>query len=186
MIEPRMESESSTIISSSSVALIEMDLADDQISFPETAMTDEGSVHDTEMLCWTTACHSCQGLRMNKVEDGESPRGRKSAELLSCRPFCSGGVDYYTICQVRCHNSEESCWLIAGDTIYDVTNYLRFHPGGAESLLKKAGGAADCTRDIEFHSKRATNLTKKMVVGKLRKCQAVSSEKDPAQWWKFW
>jgi cytochrome b involved in lipid metabolism len=79
--------------------------------------------------------------------------------------------------------------LVAGDTIYDATGFLHTHPGGVESILRKAGGASDCTRDFEFHSKGARKLLNNSIVGKLRPCPGDSfspAAKEVKEWWVFW
>jgi hypothetical protein len=47
-----------------------------------------------------------------------------------------------------------------------VTN----HPGGSSSILRKAGGVEDCTRDMNFHSAQAVQLMKKSKIGTLVAC----------------
>jgi len=93
-------------------------------------------------------------------------------------------VPSYTLCQVRRHCHAGSAWIVAGDTVYDITTYLQQHPGGTQCLLKKAGGASDCTVDLNFHSTRGRRVWKKYEIGKLRAC---SNETDLARdWWMFW
>jgi cytochrome b involved in lipid metabolism len=58
-----------------------------------------------------------------------------------------------------------------GDTIYDATRFLEIHPGGKQSILKKSGGACDCTADMHFHSRTAIKKMKAHKVGKVRKCE---------------
>ncbi|KAJ7181797.1 FMN-dependent dehydrogenase-domain-containing protein [Mycena crocata] len=41
--------------------------------------------------------------------------------------------------QVQQHNSPASCWVIIKDNVYDVTDFLQEHPGGAKIILKYAG-----------------------------------------------
>ncbi|KIM48073.1 hypothetical protein M413DRAFT_439780 [Hebeloma cylindrosporum] len=41
--------------------------------------------------------------------------------------------------QVAQHKSPESCWIIIRNKVYDVTEFLQEHPGGAEVILKYAG-----------------------------------------------
>ncbi len=76
----------------------------------------------------------------------------------------------YTMCQLKRHNHAGSAWILVGKTIYDVTPYIRSHPGGTEAILRKSGGAADCTEDLLFHSRRAQKEWKKFKVGMLRDC----------------
>ncbi|KAF8898601.1 FMN-dependent dehydrogenase-domain-containing protein [Infundibulicybe gibba] len=41
--------------------------------------------------------------------------------------------------QVAEHNSTNSCWVIIQNKVYDVTDFLSEHPGGAQIILKYAG-----------------------------------------------
>ncbi|THH26596.1 hypothetical protein EUX98_g7598 [Antrodiella citrinella] len=41
--------------------------------------------------------------------------------------------------QVGEHNSTQSCWVIIKNKVYDVTEFLSEHPGGAKIILKYAG-----------------------------------------------
>lgn len=126
-------------------------------------------------------------------------------------PFCAGGCGddacqdcvnepcpsgcsrdctrYYTICEVRRHNTAESAWLLAGDDIYDVTEYLRknLHPGGVNSILSKAGGVKDCSTDLMYHSKHGRWMWQKYRVGKLTKCPSQNGQPVlEKEWWRFW
>lgn len=49
--------------------------------------------------------------------------------------------------QVAQHNSPNSCWVIIKNNVYDVTDFLQEHPGGAEIILKYAG--RDATQAYE-------------------------------------
>ena len=41
--------------------------------------------------------------------------------------------------QVAAHATADSCWIIVNGTVYDVTSFLKSHPGGATLLLQHAG-----------------------------------------------
>ncbi|KAL1707114.1 FMN-dependent dehydrogenase-domain-containing protein [Schizophyllum commune] len=45
----------------------------------------------------------------------------------------------WTLEEVKKHNTRESCWVIIKNKVYDVTNFLNDHPGGAAIILKYAG-----------------------------------------------
>lgn len=48
------------------------------------------------------------------------------------------------------HNKADDCWVIIKGAVYDVTEFLSFHPGGAQLVLKYAG--KDCTDAfIKYH-----------------------------------
>ncbi|OGE49935.1 hypothetical protein PENARI_c019G10393 [Penicillium arizonense] len=50
--------------------------------------------------------------------------------------------------EVSKHNSDESCWVILYGNVYDVTDFLDNHPGGAQAILRFAG--RDATEDFDL------------------------------------
>ena len=88
-------------------------------------------------------------------------------------PFavCDTSERTFTRCQLRRHCTEDSAWLLCGSTIYDATPFLKVHPGGMKSILRKSGGAADCTEDMAMHSRQANKKMKSKKVGKLVRCE---------------
>ncbi|KAL4421197.1 hypothetical protein ABPG77_010072 [Micractinium sp. CCAP 211/92] len=44
-----------------------------------------------------------------------------------------------TMEEVARHNTREDCWTVLRGKVYNITPYLRFHPGGIPMLLKVAG-----------------------------------------------
>ncbi|ORZ02043.1 acyl-CoA dehydrogenase/oxidase [Lobosporangium transversale] len=58
---------------------------------------------------------------------------------------------YFSVSQVASHNSENDCWIIVHDKVYDVSNFLNEHPGGKKIILKNAG--TDATKQFDaFHN----------------------------------
>ena len=49
--------------------------------------------------------------------------------------------------------------------MYDVTKYLKGHPGGASVLLKVGGKNAQVEFDVQMHSEHAKNQLKKYLLG---------------------
>jgi len=49
------------------------------------------------------------------------------------------------------HNSRQSCWLAIHGEVWDATNFLDQHPGGANLILKLAGTDASDEYEL-FHN----------------------------------
>jgi cytochrome b involved in lipid metabolism len=45
----------------------------------------------------------------------------------------------YIMEEVAKHNSKESCWTVIRGEVYDLTNWIDKHPGGADKILKICG-----------------------------------------------
>ena len=45
----------------------------------------------------------------------------------------------YTRAEVALHKTPQDLWIIIDSKVYDVTNWLKRHPGG-EMILKNSGG----------------------------------------------
>ncbi|CAH0056133.1 unnamed protein product, partial [Clonostachys solani] len=53
--------------------------------------------------------------------------------------------------EVAKHNTKDSCWVVISGIVYDVTQLIDQHPGGANAILALAG--KDATEDFDlFHS----------------------------------
>ena len=50
---------------------------------------------------------------------------------------------HFTRAQVASHASRASCWVTYRGAVYDVTDFVNAHPGGADKLLQAAGGSVD-------------------------------------------
>ena len=71
-----------------------------------------------------------------------------------------------TMAEVRSHNREEDVWIVVKGKVYDCTEYLDLHPGGADSILINAG--EDATDDfVAIHSTKATKMLDKFYIGDL-------------------
>jgi nitrate reductase (NAD(P)H) len=71
-------------------------------------------------------------------------------------------MKYYSLEEISKHNTIESCWLVANQRVYDVTSFIKFHPG-INCILKHA--SKESTIDFNFHSKSAQNYWKHYQIG---------------------
>lgn len=61
------------------------------------------------------------------------------------------GRRVYTLREVAQHNTPSDCWVIVHGNVYNVTEYVPRHPGGA-MIYVKAGG--DCSQLFDaYHIK---------------------------------
>lgn len=71
-----------------------------------------------------------------------------------------------TLQEVEKHTTENDCWLIYDDLVYDCTPFLQKHPGGASSIILAAG--TDCTEEFDaIHSQKAKDMLVDYLIGKL-------------------
>jgi nitrate reductase (NAD(P)H) len=76
------------------------------------------------------------------------------------------GDKVFTMAEVEQHNTEEDCWIIVKDRVYDATEYLDMHPGGMESIT--INGGQDATEDFyAIHSSKAQKMLEKWYIGTL-------------------
>jgi hypothetical protein len=133
-------------------------------------------------VCTKASCMSCIGKRklLNGNKQICNQRKTQSAETPIPFRLFSGNrkpdekETYISSCQLKRHNTKDSAWLLCGEVIYDATDFIKGHPGGEKSILRKSGGAFDCSRDMTFHSPRAIRMWKSKKVGILKPCPGES------------
>ena len=56
-------------------------------------------------------------------------------------PGCEGNQnsDVISLDEVRKHCTEDSLWVVYGGEVFDVTGFIREHPGGATAILSAGG-----------------------------------------------
>ena len=67
--------------------------------------------------------------------------------------------------EIKRHNTLEDCWIISKNKVYNATPFIKIHPGGFKSILKRAGGVKDCSVDFDFHSSNGRKVWKKYQIG---------------------
>jgi len=73
----------------------------------------------------------------------------------------------YTREEVSKHNNEKSCWIIVDSVVFDVTDFLDAHPGGAGIILQLAG--KDATEAFYgFHRQEVLQKYKMYRIGNIK------------------
>ncbi|GMH46245.1 hypothetical protein TrRE_jg6467, partial [Triparma retinervis] len=74
------------------------------------------------------------------------------------------GPKGFTMAEIEQHDTEHDCWIVHNGKVYDCTNYMDLHPGGADSILILAG--QDSTEDFDaIHSKKAHKMLERFYIG---------------------
>ena len=90
------------------------------------------------------------------------------------------GGKVLTMEEVEKHNTEEDCWIVVKDRVYDATKYLDSHPGGRSSIAIASG--SDASDDFEaLHSSKAWKLLEEYYIGTLGEgMQGGGGDAEPA------
>lgn len=86
----------------------------------------------------------------------------------------NGETRQFTLNEVAVNNSRNSCWLIIDSKVYDVTSYLREHPGGSGEILPVCGKEATNAFNTmnksssKGHSPKASEILSGYLVGSIK------------------
>lgn len=83
------------------------------------------------------------------------------------------GLPRITLEELASHSSEADCWTAYQGKVYNITEYLHYHPGGLKKLMLGAG--KDCT-DLFDKYHRWVNC--EAFLGKY--CVGILSERPPS------
>jgi len=105
-------------------------------------------------------------------DEPESPSEAKTTQNSG------DGKKLFTMEEINKHNTEEDCWIVIRDKVYDATEYLELHPGGIDSIIINAG--EDSTEDFDaIHSNKARKMLDKYLIGDVDKSSAAAVKGDP-------
>lgn len=67
--------------------------------------------------------------------------------------------------EVSKHNDEKDLWIVYKDGVYDITKFVKEHPGGEEVLINLAGKDATTCFDEIGHTVEAIQLRETYKIG---------------------
>ena len=86
-----------------------------------------------------------------------SPASASPASVAT--PTASAPGRSYTLVEVRQHDSTASCWAVVDGTVYDLTDWISRHPGGAQRILGLCGRDASADFAAQHGSAALPNET---------------------------
>jgi len=82
------------------------------------------------------------------------------------------GTQTFTQEEVSEHASTDDCWLIIEQSVYDVTDFVSQHPGGADQITSQCGKDATTAFNTQngegMHSSTAKSLRENFLIGNLQ------------------
>ncbi|MFZ3069316.1 MAG: cytochrome b5-like heme/steroid binding domain-containing protein [Microgenomates group bacterium] len=83
-------------------------------------------------------------------------------------PTNSVKVNSFSASEVGKHNTRNDCWIIIKNNVYNVTNFLSVHPGGAGEIIPYCGRDATAAfQEMEKHDSRARASLSTLLIGSL-------------------
>jgi len=103
---------------------------------------------------------------------GDDSGGPPAAAQTPGQPTVTGSTTI-SAQEVAMHNSPDDCWIIISNKVYDVSSYIKLHPGGSDTIMPYCGEEATHafeTKDLsreEDHSGFAYSHLDSLYVGDL-------------------
>ncbi|KAG9451109.1 hypothetical protein H6P81_011074 [Aristolochia fimbriata] len=111
--------------------------------------------------------------RQKHLETTETQTMKKSVSS----PFINTAAKQFSMSDVKKHDSPDSAWIVVHGHVYDCTNFVKDHPGGADSILINAG--TDCTEEFDaIHSDKAKSMLEGYRIGELITTGYASSDSN--------
>jgi cytochrome b involved in lipid metabolism len=76
-------------------------------------------------------------------------------------------VAAYSIAQVATHNTAANCWIVLDGKVYNVTEWISKHPGGARAITSRCGTDASRAFANVGHSSSADDIRATYFIGNL-------------------
>ncbi|KAJ3830932.1 cytochrome b5-like heme/steroid binding domain-containing protein, partial [Lentinula raphanica] len=79
-------------------------------------------------------------------------------------------IKIYDASELPAHASLSTCWISYKGRVYDISGFLRDHPGGEDVILKYAGQDVERVmkdKDEHEHSDSAYDMLEEYVIGRL-------------------
>lgn len=84
-----------------------------------------------------TQTRSVTGIYPNGCTGGNPSNSRSCTYTPPVNtPAPSSG---YSLSEVATHNRSSDCWMVIEDKVYDVTQYIPYHPGGQSRIINNCG-----------------------------------------------
>ncbi|CAH1778708.1 unnamed protein product [Owenia fusiformis] len=84
-------------------------------------------------------------------------------------------IKLFTLNEVADHWEYNDCWIVLRDRVYDITPFLKEHPGGEDVILENAGRDVTVAFYDKGHSKDAVEMLGQYCIGMLIESERIYS-----------
>ena len=134
-------------------------------SFPFIA-GDTGKIVDQSAVAYAKQPMALSAQEQQQKQSSPCTRAQSQAKALSGEQVdLESGAVYIDAATLSKHQTQDDAWMAIGGCVYDVSNFLEQHPGGAEVLLAVAGTDATVAFREVGHSKKADRMLARFKVG---------------------
>lgn len=106
---------------------------------------------------------------LSKLKNNRTSQASQRFSLLRDQITSKKLSKELTLDEISKHNSNNDCWVVIRDNVYDVSPFMKDHPGGVDAIMAYAG--ADATESFEMM--HADSILKKygppLHIGKVKK-----------------
>lgn len=103
----------------------------------------------------------------SSLSDSQNPPAGQNSQVGMGEVPTENPEATYTLAQVATHNKAADCWIILDAKVYNVTEFISEHPGGARALSTRCGTDASAVFARVGHSDAALAIREKYFVGDL-------------------
>ncbi|KAL7941837.1 hypothetical protein V8C42DRAFT_355260 [Trichoderma barbatum] len=83
----------------------------------------------------------------------------------------------FSVEEIAIHKTRDDLWVMINGKVYDVSKYVRDHPGGADVLIDVAGTDATIAYEEVGHSEDADGILKSYLIGSVKDAHDISRSK---------
>ncbi|SPP80021.1 cytochrome b5 [Drosophila guanche] len=115
-----------------------------------------------------------QSLRIVPLGHGKGKASKNVVVVATEKTILKGEeLAEITLEEVAQHDSFDDCWIVIYDRVYDVTLFLRDHPGGDDVIMDHAGRDATIAFHGTGHSRAAIEQMREFLIGELPEPQRI-------------
>ncbi|KDQ53611.1 hypothetical protein JAAARDRAFT_72548 [Jaapia argillacea MUCL 33604] len=109
------------------------------------------------------------GVIGGHLEGSAAPANAEAKEEKKEEKAASGGVNEYSLDDVKKHNKKDDIWVVVNGQVLDVTSFLPDHPGGEKAILLYAGRDATEEFNMLHDPKVIPRYAPDSVIGNVKK-----------------